>query len=134
MGHIPIAGGEHEFTSRGFQQLLDRRAVDVIQYDTNRVGGITAARKVNALAEAFSVPVVPHAGQMHNYHLVMSDLNCPFAEYFPVHTVEIGNELFHYLFKGDPQPVNGTIQLDDSTPGLGLSLLDKHMADFEVSQ
>ncbi|MBN0154744.1 L-lyxonate dehydratase, partial [Pseudomonas aeruginosa] len=45
MGIMPISGGEHEFTGHGFKDLLERRAVDVIQYDTNRVGGITAARK-----------------------------------------------------------------------------------------
>lgn len=53
---IPISGGEHEFTSYGFKQLLDKKAVSVIQYDTNRVGGITAAHKINAIAEAYSVP------------------------------------------------------------------------------
>jgi hypothetical protein len=42
MGIMPISGGEHEFTGHGFKDLLERRAVDVIQYDTNRVGGITA--------------------------------------------------------------------------------------------
>ena len=57
---IPIAGGEHEFTVHGFRQLLDRQAIGVIQYDTNRVGGITAALKINALAEAHGVPVIPH--------------------------------------------------------------------------
>ena len=50
-------------------------AVDYIQFDTNRVGGITQARKIAALAEAHSVPVIPHAGQMHNYHVVMASLN-----------------------------------------------------------
>ena len=55
MGIMPISGGEHEFTSYDFKDLLERRAVDVIQYDTNRVGGITAARKINAMAEAWSV-------------------------------------------------------------------------------
>ena len=65
-GRIPIAGGEHEFTLFGFQQLLDARAVDYIQFDTNRVGGITQARKISALAEAHQIPVIPHAGQMHN--------------------------------------------------------------------
>lgn len=134
MGHMPISGGEHEFTLRGFQPFLDQRAVDVIQYDTNRVGGVTAARKVNALAEAYGVPVIPHAGQMHNYHLVMSDLNCPIAEYFPVHSVEIGNELFYYLFEGDPSPVNGKLQLDDNLPGLGLTISEKYIDQFEVSE
>jgi L-alanine-DL-glutamate epimerase-like enolase superfamily enzyme len=51
----------------------------VIRYDTNRVGGISAARKINALAEAYSVPVVPHAGQMHNYHLTMASVASPMA-------------------------------------------------------
>ena len=83
-GRIPIAGGEHEFTLYGFRDLLEARAVDYIQFDTNRVGGITQARKIAALAEAHSVPVIPHAGQMHNFHVVMASLNSPMAEYFPV--------------------------------------------------
>src|ERR1700734_3198567 len=73
-GRVPISGGEHEFTSYGFRDLLEARAVDVIQFDTNRVGGISQARKISAMAEAFSVPVIPHAGQMHNYHVVMASL------------------------------------------------------------
>ncbi len=129
---IPIAGGEHEFTLLGFRQLLDAGALGVIQYDTNRVGGITAAQKINALAEAHQIPVVPHAGQMHNYHLVMASLNCPMAEYFPVHAVEVGNELFHYIFAGEPAPVRGQLQLDDDLPGLGISVSDRHLARFEV--
>lgn len=134
MNLMPISGGEHEFTLHGFQQLLDARAVDVIQYDTNRVGGITAARKINALAEARGIPVIPHAGQMHNYHLTMSTLASPMAEYFPVHGVEIGNELFYYLFEGDPEPENGFLDLDDHTPGLGIHLSQKHMDDFEEAK
>lgn len=130
--NIPISGGEHEFTSYGFRQLLDKRAVSVIQYDTNRVGGITAAHKINALAEAYSVPVIPHAGQMHNYHLTMSTLASPMAEYFPVHDVEIGNELFYYIFEGDPSPINGLIDLDEHLPGLGLSISDKHLDHFTI--
>lgn len=132
LGRIPISGGEHEFTLAGFQQLVDQRALDVIQYDTNRVGGITAARKINALAEAYSIPVIPHAGQMHNYHLTMSTLASPMAEFFPVHEVEVGNELFYYLFKGEPQPENGFLQLDDNKPGLGIELSDEHLKDFVV--
>ena len=57
--------------------------MDYIQFDTNRVGGITQARKIAALAEAYSVPVIPHAGQMHNFHVVMASLNSPMAEFFP---------------------------------------------------
>ena len=132
MNMIPISGGEHEFSLFGFKQLLDLKAVSYIQYDTNRVGGITAAQKINALAEAYQVPVVPHAGQMHNYHLTMANVNCPISEYFPVHDVEIGNELFYYIFEGDPSPKNGFIDLDDNKIGLGLTISNKYLDSFNI--
>ena len=49
---IPIAGGEHEFTLYGFRELIEARAVDYIQFDTNRVGGISQARKISATPQA----------------------------------------------------------------------------------
>jgi L-alanine-DL-glutamate epimerase-like enolase superfamily enzyme len=131
-GLIPIAGGEHEFTLYGFRQLLEARAVSYIQFDTNRVGGITQARKIAALAEAYSVPVIPHAGQMHNFHIVMASLNSPMAEFFPVSDVEIGNELFWYIFNGEPYPENGSIDLRDDLPGLGLTIKEDALKQFEV--
>ena len=131
-GRIPIAGGEHEFTLYGFRELLEAHALDYIQFDTNRVGGITQARKIAALAEAHSVPVIPHAGQMHNYHVVMASLNSPMAEYFPMVDVEVGNELFWHLFKGEPRAQNGYVDLDDNTPGLGLTVNESGLEQFEV--
>ncbi len=131
-GRIPIAGGEHEFTSYGFRDLLQARALDYIQFDTNRVGGLTQARKIAALAEAYSVPVIPHAGQMHNYHVVMASLNSPMAEYFPVVDVEVGNELFWYIFNGEPKAKDGFIDLEEDVPGLGLTINEAALKDFEV--
>jgi hypothetical protein len=63
------------------------------------------------------MPVIPDAGQMHNYHVVMASLNSPMAEYFPVVDVEVGNELFWYVFQGEPKAQNGYVDLDDNTPG-----------------
>jgi L-rhamnonate dehydratase len=131
-GLIPIAGGEHEFTIFGFRDLLERNALDYIQFDTNRVGGISQARKISALAESFQVPVVPHAGQMHNYHVVMASLNSPIAEFFPKVDVEVGNELFWYIFDGEPVPVDGFIDLDDAIPGLGLAVNEESLKRFKV--
>ena len=131
-GPIPISGGEHEFSLLGCAQLLRAKAVSVLQYDTNRVGGITAAQKINAVAEAHQVPVIPHAGQMHNYHLTMANANCPISEYFPVYDVEVGNELFYYIFDGDPEADDGWLQLDDDLPGLGIEISDRHLSNFEI--
>src|SRR5207237_8553946 len=109
------------------------RAVDYIQFDTNRVGGITQARKVAALAEANGIPVIPHAGQMHNYHVVMASLNSPMAEYFPVVDVEVGNELFWYIFDGETKEREGFIELNDHLPGLGLTMNEKSIQEnFET--
>jgi L-alanine-DL-glutamate epimerase-like enolase superfamily enzyme len=132
-GRVPIAGGEHEFTLHGFRDLLEARAVDYIQFDTNRVGGMTQARKIAALAEAHQVPVIPHAGQMHNYHVVMASLNSPMAEHFPLVDVEVGNELFWYIFDGEPKARDGFVDLDDRMPGLGLTINEDRMRDFKVT-
>jgi L-alanine-DL-glutamate epimerase-like enolase superfamily enzyme len=131
-GRVPIAGGEHEFTIFGFRELLENNALDYIQFDTNRVGGISQARKISALAESFQVPVVPHAGQMHNYHVVMASLNSPIAEFFPKVDVEVGNELFWYIFDGEPVPIDGFINLDDALPGLGLTVNEESLKRFKV--
>jgi L-alanine-DL-glutamate epimerase-like enolase superfamily enzyme len=133
-GHIPIAGGEHEFTVYGFRELINARAVDYIQFDTNRVGGITQARKIAALAEAHSIPVIPHAGQMHNFHIVMASLNSPMAEYFPVVEVEVGNELFWYIFNGEPKAKDGFIDLDENIPGMGLTINEAGLDKFEITE
>ena len=134
MNIVPISGGEHEFSVIGCKELIERKAVSVLQYDTNRVGGITAAQKINAIAEAHQLPVVPHAGQAHNYHLTMANVNCPISEYFPVFDVEVGNELFYYVFEGDPEAVDGHLQLSDDKPGLGIAISDRHLSRFEIRE
>lgn len=130
MNIVPIAGGEHEFTLRGFREIAERKAMDILQFDTNRVGGPTQAQKIAALAEAFGLAVVPHAGQMHNYHVVMANVSAPLAEYFPKVPVEVGNELFWYIFDGEPVAVDGFVRLADDVPGLGLTLKPDLAADF----
>jgi L-alanine-DL-glutamate epimerase-like enolase superfamily enzyme len=132
MGHVPISGGEHEFTLAGFRQLIDARAIDFAQFDTNRVGGVTAAKKIADLSEAHGVSVVPHAGQMHNYHIVMSSYAAPMAEYFPKVPVEVGNELFWYIFDGEPVARDGTVDLQDGLPGFGLTLKTPDPAEFRL--
>ncbi len=131
---VPIAGGEHEFTLHGFRDLLEAKAVDYIQFDTNRVGGITQARKIAALSEAHSVPVIPHAGQMHNYHVVMASLNSPMAEYFPIVDVEVGNELFWYIFEGEPRAKDGFVVLNENEHGIGVTINEPALTNFEVSE
>ncbi|PWT85369.1 MAG: hypothetical protein C5B56_14170, partial [Proteobacteria bacterium] len=75
---------------------------------------------------------VPHAGQMHNFHVVMASYNSPMAEFFPIVNVEIGNELFWYIFEGEPTPQDGSIDLRDDLPGLGVKIREDALANFDV--
>lgn len=118
----PIAGGEHEFTRYGFKELIERRAVDIVQLDVNRAGGITESLKIWSLAAAHNLDVIPHAGQLHNYHIIMARMNSPIAEYFPPpKSAADSNDIFWKIFDGEPEAKNGYIYLSD-TPGLGLTL------------
>jgi L-alanine-DL-glutamate epimerase-like enolase superfamily enzyme len=130
---IPLSGGEHEFTRFGFHDLLQAGALDIFQFDTNRVGGFTEARKICAMAAAHGVEVIPHGGQMHNLHVVMSSFAAPMAEYFPKTPIEVGNELFWYIFDGEAVAHNGQLQLDDLRAGVGLTLKTEGLEHFEIT-
>jgi hypothetical protein len=54
------------------------------------------------------------------------------AEYFPIVDVEVGNELFWYLFAGEPKAKDGCIHLADDVPGFGLTIDEARVQDFEV--
>ncbi len=129
---IPLSGGEHEFTRYGFHDLLEAEALDIFQFDTNRVGGFTEARKICAMAQAHGVEVIPHGGQMHNLHVVMSSFAAPMAEYFPQTEIEVGNEMFWYIFDGEAVAERGQLQLDDQRPGVGLTLKTSGLEHFEI--
>lgn len=117
---IAIAGGEHEFTRYGFKQLIANGCVDIVQLDVNRCGGFTEARKIVALAQAFNLPVVPHAPDIHNVHLVMSNVNMALIEYFPQHGRD-GDTFLGELVTGAPEVRDGYMYVEDK-PGLGVEL------------
>jgi len=56
-----IAAGENEYTRFGFKQLITKRAVDIVQPDLTRAGGLTEARKVADLADMWNIMLVPHS-------------------------------------------------------------------------
>lgn len=129
---IPLSGGEHEYTRYGFHDLLQAEALDIFQFDTNRVGGFTEAQKICNMALVHGVEVIPHGGQMHNLHVVMSSFASPMAEYFPITEIEVGNEMFWYIFDGEAIAENGKLQLDDKKPGVGLTLKTKDLEHFTI--
>src|SRR5688572_24771290 len=129
---IPLSGGEHEYARYGFHDLIMAEALDIFQFDTNRVGGFTEAQKICNMALMHGVEVIPHGGQMHNLHVVMSSFASPMAEYFPQTEIEVGNEMFWYIFDGEAIAENGHLQLDDNRPGVGLTLKTRGLENFDI--
>ena len=46
--------------------------------------------------------------------------------------VEVGNELFWYIFDGEPKPKDGFIDLADDVPGLGLTIDEAKLGNFDI--
>jgi L-fuconate dehydratase len=59
---VKVATGEHVHNRIVFKQLLQAGAVDVVQLDAARVGGVNENLAILLLAARFGVPVCPHAG------------------------------------------------------------------------
>jgi L-alanine-DL-glutamate epimerase-like enolase superfamily enzyme len=120
----PVAAGEHEATRYGFRHLVEAGAVDVLQPDVNRLGGITEARRVWALGETFGLDVVPHLGYAHNAHLAIASLATPLLEYMPPASdpdEADEDQIFWVAFPDEPRAENGRVTLG-SGPGLGVTL------------
>ena len=58
--HLPIATGERIFTKWGFREVLEKRAASILQPDLCHAGGITEARLIAGLAEAYYATIAPH--------------------------------------------------------------------------
>ncbi|HZT68483.1 MAG TPA: enolase C-terminal domain-like protein [Terriglobia bacterium] len=113
---ILITGGEHEFTRYGFRDLIEKKAVDVLQPDIYRAGGLSELKKIAAMASAYDLPVIPHGVGAPTYHFVMSTHNAPRAEF-----VDIFAQGGKPLLKGEPQPQGGYVDLSPA-PGFGYDL------------
>ncbi|UCD72776.1 MAG: mandelate racemase/muconate lactonizing enzyme family protein [Candidatus Bathyarchaeota archaeon] len=115
---IPLATGESEYTKYGFKELIERKAVDIVQADVSRVGGITEWMKIAAFAEAWNLPMAPHARPDIHAHLAAAIPNGLIVEVF---TTEFDPLQFDYWTDPWHKPKDGYIELAD-TAGIGLEV------------
>jgi L-alanine-DL-glutamate epimerase-like enolase superfamily enzyme len=114
---MEIAAGEYGYDTGYFLQMLASRAVDVLQADATRCGGITEFLKVAALCEAHHVPLSAHTAPAIHMHVGCAAAPLRHLEYFHDH-VRIEN----MFFDGVCSPVNGELAPDLSRPGMGIEL------------
>ncbi|MBU2899795.1 mandelate racemase/muconate lactonizing enzyme family protein [Maribacter dokdonensis] len=126
---IPIAGGECEYLKFGFKRLFENECVDIAQPDICATGGLTEAKRIATLAQAYSKDVVPHTwgtwiAISAAVHFVGNlDMN-PGRMYCELPTMELDrteNALRDVVTKSDIEVVNGFINVPDS-PGLGVDV------------
>lgn len=128
---VPVAGYESETGLGGFRDLIERRAVDIVQPDVIWTGGITECRKVAALAQAHRLPVIPHVfssavASIANMHFIASIPNGGLLE-FDQNPNSLRSALFTEPIEVRP---DGTVAMPDR-PGLGVTLdmatVEKHL-------
>jgi L-alanine-DL-glutamate epimerase-like enolase superfamily enzyme len=77
------AGGESLYSPAAFHEAIRRGALDLLQPDVARVGGITAAITVCRMAEAANLPVAPHVSPELSITVAAAVPNAVFVEYIP---------------------------------------------------
>lgn len=118
---LPIAAGENEFGSQGFAELIHRKAVDIVQPDASRCGGITEVLRIADLAAQSGLRVATHSWSdaiavVANAHVVAS---LPHGMTVEIDTT--GNPFIQDLLVEPLQVKDGQLQLSHR-PGLGLEL------------
>ncbi len=121
---MPIAAGEMLFGLDEFTAYLDRDALEVVQPDVTRVGGITGWLKVAALAEQRHRPLSPHLLPEIGVHLACGLPQVASVEYMP---------WLYPLFTAPPQIKEGRL-VPPLGPGLGLEVDPDAVAKYLVAE
>lgn len=124
---IDIAAGEYGYSLVYFDRMIRAGAVDCLQVDVTRCGGITEWVRVAALAAAAGLEVSGHCAPNLHAHVAASVPNLRHLEYFHDH-VRI-EDLF---FDGALDPTGGSLHPDQGRPGLGLVLRSADAEHYRV--
>jgi len=114
-GSIDVAAGEYIYTLDDARRLLESGAVDVLQADATRCGGITGFLHVSALCDAHHLDLSGHCAPALHCSVACTARRLRHLEWFHDHV-----RIEHMLFDGAPQARDGTIEPDPGRPGHGL--------------
>ncbi|HZT58679.1 MAG TPA: enolase C-terminal domain-like protein [Pyrinomonadaceae bacterium] len=124
---MDIAAGEYGYDLFYFRRMLDAGAVDVLQADASRCGGVTGFLRAATLCEARPLPLSAHCAPSLHAHPACAAPALRHIEYFHDHA-----RIEHMLFDGALTPSGGELRPDLSRPGMGLELKRADAARFAV--
>ena len=128
---IKVATGEHIANRVVFKQLLQAGAVDIVQIDAARVGGINENIAILLLASKFGVPVCPHAGGVGLCEMVQ---HLSMFDYVAVsgsrqdRVIEYVDHLHEHFV--DPVRLRDGNYLAPTTPGLSAQMLPESLKEY----
>ena len=123
-----VTAGEYGYDLPYFARMVDARAVDCLQVDVTRCGGITEWLRAAAVAAARGLQVSGHCAPNLHAHVAAAVPNLRHLEYFHDHA-----RIETMLFDGALDPSGGVLRPDPARPGLGLTLKDANGARYRVA-
>src|SRR3954463_4220538 len=119
---LPIIAGERMGGKMQFERMLASRTVKYCMFDVTWCGGLTEARKIAAMADAYELPIAPHTagGPLLFYastHLTTASPNVWIQE----SCQRFYERDWPAMLENPIAPRNGTIQAPDD-PGFGMKI------------
>lgn len=124
---MDISAGEYGYDLTYFERMLRAGAVDVMQADATRCGGITGFLQAAVLCAAHHVPMSSHCAPALHAHPGCAAAPMRHAEYFHDHA-----RIENMLFDGVLEPRDGALTPDLSRPGMGLELKRSDAEHYKV--
>jgi L-alanine-DL-glutamate epimerase-like enolase superfamily enzyme len=114
---MAIAAGEYGYDVQYFRRMVQAGAVDVLQADATRCGGVSGFLRAAVVADAFGLPLSAHTAPTVHAPLCCAASRAANLEYFHDHV-----RIERLLFDGALDPVDGRLRPDRTRPGLGVTL------------
>ena len=124
---MAVSAGEYGYDLFYFRRMLEAQAVDVLQADATRCGGITGFMAAAALVDAFGMPLSSHCAPTLHIAPCCAAARAVHLEYFHDHA-----RIERMLFDGFIEPRDGVLAPDRSRRGLGIALKERDAKRFRI--
>jgi galactonate dehydratase len=131
----PVATGERLISQHAFREVLEKRAVSILQPDITHCGGLSEARRIAAMAEAYRVALAPHNPQGPVSTAASLELGFATPSYIICEAVHLDvpwrQDVVREGFTVEPQ---GRIVRPGSAPGLGIEINEAEVRKHPFQQ
>ena len=124
---MDIAAGEYGYDTYYFRRMLEAGAVDVLQADATRCGGVTGFMKASEVCDSFGLPFSGHTAPSLHGHLCCAAFRARNIEYFHDHV-----RIEHMFFDGALTATGGQLRPDPTRAGFGLELKRADAEKYQV--